>query len=169
MPRERRTSATNQLTGNEADAARSPVFQGGDDRQSSGGVFVGAVNGVEALAVGALHVVRDVLVTAIAVTTDLTVQVVSMVTGVARGAVRAAAGLGGEVVGLETARVKAATGADTPARTRRARTRHDKAALNSAGSVMVKGHRGKPSRRSRPARPVPGRRGRTATQKPTAA
>ena len=119
-------------------------------------MFLGTVNGAEALAVGVLHIARDALVTAIGGATDITVKVVSVATGAARGAVGATARVGGEVLGLATAAAQAAAGTgNRVAKGARVQQReeHDR-----SQSATGEGRRGKPWRRSRRVRSLARRR-----------
>ena len=169
MATKRRTAARAQLTASETDAARRALSRAGGDWQPSGvsRMFLGTVNGAEALAVGVLHIARDALVTAIGGATDITVKVVSVATGAARGAVGATARVGGEVLGLATAAAQAAAGTgNRVAKGARVQQReeHDR-----SQSATGEGRRGKPWRRSRRVRSLARRRVRAVGKKPSPA
>src|SRR5215510_13110568 len=95
--RRARARAAKQRTSGLATTGRNGPIGAGLDASVVPRVLVGAVNGVEIVAVGALQLARDVLLSAVSGAADVGAEALSATTAGARGMVSATSRMIGEI------------------------------------------------------------------------
>ena len=163
--RRARARAGRQRTSGLATPSRNGLIGAGLDASAVPRMLVGAVNGIEIVAVGALQLARDVLLSAVSGAADVGAEALSATTAGARGVVSATSRMIGEIAGTAESTFRDAVNNARHSRLGAARVtlrrspgrmpgREEQPASAAAAGMRARRGSKRPPRVARPARPA---------------